>query len=73
MTDADEAWLSACRIALYVEFNFIYECWGYDAGCFQSVCVFLIYKLYIGREVEIVSTVVSILMCQVSNPANISY
>ncbi len=30
----------ACRIALYVEFNFIYECWGYDVECFQSVCSF---------------------------------
>ncbi len=42
--------LSACRIALdmYVEFNFIYECWGYDAGCFQSVCVF--FQIRIGCE-----------------------
>ncbi len=36
--------LSACRIALYVEFNFMYECWGYGAGCFQSGCIFFIIK-----------------------------
>ena len=31
----------ACRIALYVEFNCIYECWGYDVARFQSICSFI--------------------------------
>ncbi len=28
--------------SLYVQCNFMYECWGYDMGCFQSICVFFL-------------------------------